>query len=307
MADDRAYFLARYSRSISHLAHRGGADRWNLPTEALSEAIYASVSAWAQGNLFSVADDRVRAYLDGLNSQDLVLACACRIGRSSAWDEFVTRYRPKLYRAALTLTHDEVKARELADSLFADLYGLEQQDGVRRSLLAYFYGRSSLNTWLRAVLAQRFVNSHRSEQRISRAEMQFTDVTLDIIDPPDPNRASYINALSQALTIALGELRPADRMRLNFYYVESLTLKEISRLMREHESTVSRRLARTRAQLRKRVDRTLRREMQYSEDQIRLCYDYANEDGLPDLGQLFNPKDKDRLSGENISPARANN
>src|SRR5438876_3954515 len=150
MVDDRFEFLTRFARSISQLALRGEAERWGLPAEALAEIVYASASAWAQGNLATLDQDRVRAYLDTLNAQDLVLACACRIGIGNAWDEFVARYRPKLYRAALALTHDEVKARELADSLYAELYGLEQRDGMRRSLLAYFYGRSSLQTWLRA-------------------------------------------------------------------------------------------------------------------------------------------------------------
>jgi RNA polymerase sigma-70 factor (ECF subfamily) len=274
----------------------------------LADAVLAGVTAWAQGNLAALDQDRVRAYLDTLNAQDLVLACACRLGHSSAWEEFVTRYRPKLYQAAWALTRDEVKARELADSLYADLYGLEHRDGVRRSLLAYFYGRSSLQTWLRAVLAQRLVDLYRSERRMeSRAEVPSTDITIETTDPPDPDRASYINAVSQALAVALERLRPPDRMRLNFYYLESLTLKEIGRLMREHESTVSRRLAHTRAQLRKQVDRTLRREMHYSEDQIRLCYDYANEDGLPDLGRIFKPpEEQDKLTGKNISAARSN-
>ena len=137
--------------------------------------------------------------------------------------------------------------------------------------------------------------------------MRLADAAIDTTEPPDPDRARYINALSQALTVALEGLRPPDRMRLNFYYVESLTLKEIGCLMREHESTVSRRLAHTRAQLRKQVDRTLRREMHYSQDQIRLCYDYANEDGLPDLGQIFKPPEElDKLTGKNISAARSN-
>ena len=44
------------------------------------------------------------------------------------------------------------EAEELADSLFAELYGLSAEK--RGSLLRYFHGRSSLKTWLRAVLAQ---------------------------------------------------------------------------------------------------------------------------------------------------------
>ncbi len=44
---------------------------------------------------------------------------------------------------------NDSKAREMADSLYADLYGLrESSDGSRRSLFDYFHGRSKLSTWL---------------------------------------------------------------------------------------------------------------------------------------------------------------
>ena len=292
MPDSRADFLAKYASLLSELAHRGGAEKWRLPPEAMADAVYAGISAQARNALTGMPEVEIKAYFSTLNAQDLVLACACRNGISSAWEEFVTRYRQKLYVAARSLTHDEARARELADSLYAELYGLEERDGVRRSLLRYFHGRSSLVTWLRAVLAQRFVDSHRSEQRWTgddpgAARELSPDLIADVTDPPDPERGAYINALSQALAAAIGELRPRDRMRLSLYYVESLTLKEIGVVIREHESTVSRRLARTRSQLRKQVERALRRQMHFSEDQIRQCYDYATEAGLPELGQLL--------------------
>jgi RNA polymerase sigma-70 factor len=293
MAEVGRDFLTKYAGSLSDLARRGGAERWALPAEALAEAVYASVTAWASENLSTTTEHEIRAYLETLNAQDLVLACACRIGISSAWDEFVERYRHKLYTAARVLIHDEAKAREVADSLYGELYGLEQRRGVRRSLLSYFHGRSSLQTWLRAVVAQRLADSHRSERRMElRADIALNELVVETAEPPDPHRTSYINALSQTLASALEALRPRDRMRLNFYYLESLTLKQIGYVMKEHESTVSRRLARTRAQLRRQVDRALRREMHYSEDQIRLCYHYATEAGLPELSQIFPETDE---------------
>ena len=263
-----------------------------VPWEAMADAVYTSVSAWAQNGQISAQEQEIKAYLDTLNAPDLMLACACRSGISSAWEEFITRYRQKLYVAARVLTPDEARARELADSLYADLYGLEEQDGIRRSLFRYYHGRSSLLTWLRAVLAQRVVDSHRSQQRWtpqdSAVAMEASpELIADATDPPDPDRAAYVNALSQALAGAIRELRSRDRMRLSLYYVESLTLKEIGGITREHESTVSRRLARTRRELRKQIERALRRQMHFSEDQIRLCYDYATEAGLPELGQLL--------------------
>ena len=81
-------------------------------------------------------------------------------------------------------------------------------------------------------------------------------------------------------------------MRLKFYYVEELTLKEIGRIMNEHESSVSRRLARTRQQLRRQVERSLRRENHLDDEQIRLCYAYSMESWAADLGRLLSSRDE---------------
>src|SRR5262249_28815501 len=96
---------------------------------------------------------------------DLELARRCEAGDDKAWERFVHEYRPLLYQAA-----DRIEpgggARDLADSLYAELYGLPDADGHRRSLFRYFQGRSSLATWLRAVLAQRYVDRVRATRRL---------------------------------------------------------------------------------------------------------------------------------------------
>jgi IS30 family transposase len=90
-----------------------------------------------------------------------------------------------------------------------------------------------------------------------------------------------------ALSEALGALEPRDRLRLGYYYLENLTLRDIARLLSEHPSSVSRRLQQTRSELKRRVERSLRREQHLSEEQIRLCYDYASEQWPFDLGRAL--------------------
>ena len=285
-------FRQTHARAIERVHLRGLADRWGLGAEALAATLAESVNAWARGAGVSPAADAVAQYLDGLNAEDLVLASACRAGIASAWEHFVAQYRATLAAAARALVHDEVRAGELADSLYADLYGLEERAGQRRSLLAYFHGRSSLRAWLKAVLAQRFVDEYRTHQRAAAlgeavAREQSLAAAALAVDPPEPDRARYVEALGAALALALAELDPRDRMRLNFYHLEELTLKEIGRLMGEYESSVSRRLTRTRARLRRRVEQVLRREYRLSEEQIRLCYDCALETWPADLGRVL--------------------
>jgi RNA polymerase sigma-70 factor len=285
-------FCLTHARAIGRVGMRGHADRWGLSADALSATLYESVNAWARGLGAQPADGAVAEYLDGLNAEDLVLACACRAGIASAWDHFVAQYRGMLQAAARALVHDDLRARELADSLYADLYGLEERAGERRSLLSYFHGRSSLRTWLKAVIAQRFVDDYRAHQRAAAigeaaAREQPLETAAMGDDPPEPDRARYVEALGDAIATALAELKPRDRMRLNFYHLEQLTLKEIGGIMGEYESSVSRRLTRTRLQLRRRIEQVLRRDKRLSQEQIRLCYDYAMEAWPADLSRVL--------------------
>ena len=91
---------------------------------------------------------------------DLELARRCAAGEEPAWERFVLEYRPVLYRAADALDPTG-GARDLADALYADLYS--------QSLFRYYQGRSSLATWLRAVLSQRYVDRLRAQTALPGA------------------------------------------------------------------------------------------------------------------------------------------
>jgi RNA polymerase sigma-70 factor (ECF subfamily) len=54
---------------------------------------------------------------------------------------------------------------KLAGSLYGDLFGLKERDGLRRSPLESYSGRGSLMGWLRTTLAQRHVDRHRKTKR----------------------------------------------------------------------------------------------------------------------------------------------
>ncbi|HEX3409621.1 MAG TPA: sigma-70 family RNA polymerase sigma factor [Candidatus Binataceae bacterium] len=284
-------FRLIHHHAIARVGVRGHADRWGLGAEALAVTVHESVSAWARGLDAKPAASAIDTYLDGLNAEDLVLACACRAGIAAAWEHFVGQYRAGLRAAARALLHDDIRAADLADSLYAELYGLEERYGQRRSLLSYFHGRSTLRTWLKTIIAQRVVDEFRTHRRAGEiaaaaAREQIIETSM-ADDPPDPDRARYVEALGDAIAKALAELKPRDRIRLNFYHLEELTLKEIGGIMGEYESSVSRRLTRTRLNVRRRVEQVLRREKDLSGEQIRLCYAYALEAWPADLSRTL--------------------
>jgi RNA polymerase sigma-70 factor len=278
-------FVAQYAHALARLCKRAGGARWNVGDEALRDAAYRG--ARSAGVLERGGVD---SFIDALHAEDLCLAIACQAGESAPWEHFITSFRPALYAAARAISGDEARGRELADSIWAEMYGMEVRDGRRRSILSYFHGRSSLLTWMRAVLAQRHVDYIRSQSRLAPLDdhlEQATNIGGDHADASDSDRARYVAMLGKALDTALKLLAPRDRMRMAYYYRHDLSLKEIGRLMNEHESTVSRRLARTRDQLKRAIERTLHDGGKLSPDQIRLCYDWAAGDLQIDLSRAL--------------------
>jgi RNA polymerase sigma-70 factor (ECF subfamily) len=219
-----------------------------------------------------------------MNEEDLELARLCAEGDERAWERFVREYRPLLYRAADALDRTQ-GAREIADSLYADLFGMKMSDGQRQSLFRYYQGRSSLATWLRAVLAQRYVDRVRLLRKMDSPPDE--DAAVHVVQP-DPERARYVALARRALSRAVAGLTARDRLRLGCYYVEELTLAETGRLMNESEATSSRCLARSRATLRQVVERHLREEAGLNDIQIAECFaSIADDPGPLDLKQVI--------------------
>jgi RNA polymerase sigma-70 factor, ECF subfamily len=215
---------------------------------------------------------------------DVELARLCAAGDERAWETFVREYRPLLYRAADALDRTG-GAREIADSLYAELYGIKDGAGPRQSLFRYYQGRSSLATWLRAVLAQRYVDRVRTQRR---TEPLPEDADAAAAPPPDPDRDRYVALVRAALARAVSRLDPRDRLRLASYYVQELTLAQIGRMLRESEASASRHLARTRRDIQADVERQLREESRLTDDQVAACLASVVEDPGPlDMKQVI--------------------
>ena len=193
------------------------------------------------------------AFFHSLHLPELALAQACALGREVAWQRFLGLYRASLTQAAIAMTGSATLGHDLAESLYAELYGLRQVDGVRRSPLASYSGRGSLLGWLRTTLAQRHVDHHRRTHR--EAPLDTLLETLDSPAPePDPSPVpAELAQLSQAVARTLQRLAAEDRFLLAAYFLDRHTLLQIARILHVHEATVSRRLKRLVAELRKQL------------------------------------------------------
>ena len=223
--------------------------------EILRKYLSQNSTQISAANSSHVSAEQKTAFCDALRLEELALARACAAGNERAWQDFINRYRQKLHSMALHITRDGAHAAELADSLFADLYGVNARDGVRRSKLVFYTGRGSLEGWLRTVMAQEFINRYRKQKRTVSLEEQ-TEEGVQFVAAAEPARASdHISdqRLESATDEALAELSSEDRFTLASYYLDGRTLAEIARTLGLHESSVSRRLDRLAAGLRKRI------------------------------------------------------
>jgi RNA polymerase sigma-70 factor, ECF subfamily len=187
-----------------------------------------------------------------LRVEELALARACAGGNERAWEVFLLRYREKLYDIAAGIVREYSSSRELADALYADLYGTETRAGQRVSKLASYTGRGSLEGWLRTVMAQQYINRYRQQKRLvsldeeSEEGRQFAAPNPE----PDPPEDSRVCAATDEVLTALSA---EERFLLAGYYLDGRTLAEVARMLGVHESTVSRKLDKLAKSLRKRI------------------------------------------------------
>jgi RNA polymerase sigma-70 factor, ECF subfamily len=195
----------------------------------------------------------VASFFRTLHLPDLTLAHACALGRGVAWERFLTLYRKPLTEAAIAIAGSATLGHDLADSLHSHLFGLTERDGQRRSPLDSYLGRGTLMGWLRTTLAQRHIDHYRRTRRESPLEAQ---------DPPSPPADAtpsplIVQKLQIAIEDTLQDLSAEDRFLLSSYFLDQRTLRQIAQLLQVHEATISRKLNRLTAELRKLLLRSL--------------------------------------------------
>jgi RNA polymerase sigma-70 factor, ECF subfamily len=240
----RAAISTRYSES-------GGA-RYGIAPERFQQ-ILAAVVVRDAGDLSETEQVNL---VGTLHVADLTLARACSDGNEAAWEVFLTRFRVPLYEAAHRIAKDEAASRELADELYADLYGMSSREGRRQCKLDYYMGRSSLEGWLRTVLSREYVNRYRSRSREISLDQQL-EVGVEFESPPAMDEKGADDCIGIAVSQTLAEVSTEERFLLASWYLDQRTLADIGRQLHVHESTISRRLDRLTGTLRKRVRKRL--------------------------------------------------
>lgn len=233
---------------LPELYAKAGCDKIGLTSESFAVILIEIATKYSP----SASEAELKAFLLSLRIDELALARACAAGNDPAWELFLTRFREKLYLSALRIVREDSAAHELADNLYADLYGTNTREGKRVSKLASYTGRGSLEGWLRTVLAQEYVNRYRRTKRLVSLDEESEEGVQ--FQAPNPAPAPVVDKrLSQATDTALTQLSAEDRLVLSAYYLDGRTLADIARILGVHESTISRKLDKLAKALRKQI------------------------------------------------------
>jgi RNA polymerase sigma-70 factor (ECF subfamily) len=242
--------------SIDEFWQEAGADSVGLRKDELATVLLALGAKYNYGLAPGAAATpaQIGSFWRTLQLHDLALAHACALGRDAAWQQFIARFREPLTQAATGITGSAALGQELADSLYAELFGLTGRGEQRRSPLAYYSGRGSLKGFLRATLSQRHVDLHRRTNR----ETPFANEDVAASTPAPIPTSDVLLRLSRSLADTLSTLPPDERFLLSAWFLDQRTLLEISRILRVHEATVSRRLQRLTARIHKDLLKNMR-------------------------------------------------
>ena len=104
-------------------------------------------------------------------------------------------------------------------------------------------GRGSLEGGCAPCLPKEYVNRHRSQARVVSLDEQ-SEAGVQVAAPAADPTPAIDPRLEPAIDAALGALPAEDRWLLVSYYLDGQTLAQIGRVLRVHESTISRRMER---------------------------------------------------------------
>lgn len=228
----------------------------------------------------------VATFIDEIRADDLCLILACERGDERAWEELVANFDATVRSAARKISSNKEDAEDLASSIWAELYGLRQDaDGNKKSKLAYYSGRGSLAGWLRAVVSQLAIDQFRKQSKFVQveetrefenlAEESSSHTGNDLVVHHGQNPEELFTEqqtavdVSTALHAAIDSLEAEDKLILKLYYFDDLKLKDIAATFGYHEATASRKLVRVQTEIRKAVERELKKRHGWSDGEVK--------------------------------------
>lgn len=182
---------------------------------------------------------------EGINSDELYLACACAHNAPGAIRTLEAHYFGSVAKAVARFgpaaLADDIK-QEVLQRLFVGTPDTLPKIGT-------FTGKGSLSAWLRAIAVRIALNLARTKK--NQPHTTLGDDDFISIDDPELTyiKSAYREAFKEAFADATRALPAELQNFLRFYYLDGLDLAQIGTIYKLSVPTVSRRLARARAEV----------------------------------------------------------
>jgi RNA polymerase sigma-70 factor, ECF subfamily len=208
-------------------------------------------------------------YAKALCLDDLYLATACAQGDDDAWREFRFRHFTYISDFARRFLHDAA-ARDVADQIIADLW--------QRQRLKQYNGRSTLRTWLGAVVTHAAINAGKVVRRSTTLNLEAVEqsqhaagATVVASEEDHATRREFAVLVQRAL----GDLDPEHKLLLLLYYEQGLTLDQMTTILSVSKATLSRRLERLRQDLRTVIEARAQQQLDASAAGLVTALDFS--------------------------------
>src|SRR5215208_1063421 len=160
-------------------------------------------------------------------TMDYHLIELCRVGDSSAIENFVQTYQQDVYRLALSILDDPGEADDATqEALLAALRSLDS-----------FRGSSSLKTWLYSIavnICRNRLQRHRTYERLTKIIGEI----LRVRSTPSVEESAIQNESNSALWRVIHSMNEKHRIPLVLRYYHDLSVPEIAHILQLPEGTV---------------------------------------------------------------------
>lgn len=174
---------------------------------------------------------RSLVYYTRMITMDYRLIEQCRVGNSSAIENFVQTYQQDIYRLALSILDDATEADDATqEALLAALRALDS-----------FHGASSLKTWLFSITVNICRTRLQKQKRHERLR-QILGGILQVTRAPSVEESTMENESGEALWRAIHSMDEKHRIPIVLRYYHDMSVAEIASILQIPEGTVHSRL-----------------------------------------------------------------
>jgi len=168
-----------------------------------------------------------------------------RNGNKQLMTELYNRYSGIVYGKCLSLVKNTNSAQDLAHDVMIKVF----------TNLDKFKGKSDFSYWVHAITYNHCMSFLRKKNKFSSQELIQEELVI-ASDEEETLNAKFLRDLQlDMLEKVLDNTRAEDKLLLNMYYQDGLSIKQMSRILELKESTVKMRLMRSRNRLAKQLNR----------------------------------------------------